>query len=180
MAKQADNIRKYYKFSVLIFALFLQGCSSTGGLRIGNSLTLCCPGNYNDYVEYRVEVENLPLFLRGYVVSAFDTAFEELGLERNDQTSDLVVTLAYQHVNLNAEQQNINPFIRPETITEELSDIAVINITMRETATGMEVWEGTISRMHNVTPGEYMHEDRASTAFLNTFRDLLSDYPRRD
>ena len=179
MVTPTINTFKFFKITTLMFVLVLSGCSSSG-LRISNSLALCCPGNYNDYLEYRVEVENMPLFLRGYVISEFDTAFEELGLERNDQASDLVVTLSYQHVNLNVEQQNINPFIRPETITEELSYIAVIDISMRETSTGVEVWEGKISRMHNVTPGEYMHEDRARVAFLNTFRDLLSNYPRRD
>lgn len=171
------NILKYYKIAILIFVLILTGCAQSG-LRIGNSVTLCCPGSYNDYDAYRVELVNMPIFLRDYVVDEFDMAFQELGLERNDQFSDLVVTIAYQHVNLNSEQQDINPFFRPESITEELNYIAVIDISMRETSTGNQVWGGNINRIHTVTPGEYMHEDRARGAFRNTFRDLLSNYPR--
>ena len=173
------NILTNYKAAILIFILAFSGCSGSG-LRISNSLTLCCPGSYENYNAYRVELVNVPIFLRGYVVDEFDNAFQELGLERNDQISDLVVTIAYQHVNMNPEQQDINPFIRPESITEELNYIAVIDISMQETSTGNPVWGGTISRMHLVTPGEYMHEDRARAAFFNTFRDLLNNYPRND
>ncbi|HJN95324.1 MAG TPA: hypothetical protein QGF41_06410 [Gammaproteobacteria bacterium] len=173
------NILLNYKTTILIFILAFSGCSGSR-LRIGNSVTLCCPGSYENYDEYRVELVDVPIFLRDYVVDEFDRAFQELGLDRNDQSSDLVVTIAYEHVNLNPEQQDINPFVRPESITEELNYIAVIDISMRETTTGNQVWGGTISRMHFVTPGEYMHEDRARAAFLYTFRDLLNNYPIMD
>ena len=53
-------------------------------------------------------------------------------------------------------------------------------IAMRETATGDVVWAGEVSRLHTVYPGEYMHEGPAREAFLETFRDLLSHYPRPD
>ncbi|MFM1896518.1 MAG: hypothetical protein RLZZ385_1592 [Pseudomonadota bacterium] len=139
-----------------------------------------CPGNYNNYDAYGVEVVDMPLFLRDWVVDMFDSAFQEHGMERNDRINDLIVTLSYRHVNLNAEQQDINPFIRQESIEEELRYIAVVEISMRETATGTPVWSGEISRIHTVSPGEYMHEGPARVAFLETFRDLLSNYPSRD
>ncbi len=154
----------------------LNGCVQNG-MQIGNSLTLCCPGNYSEYEDYGVQVVDMPNFLRGYVVDEFDLAFQELGLERNDQINDLVVTLSYEHVNLNPEQQNIDPFFRSESITEELRYIAVIDISMKETSTDKMVWSGKISRIHVVAPGEYMHEERARGAFLQTFRDLLAGYP---
>ena len=65
-----------------------------------------------------------------------------------------------------------------ESMNVELDYIANIDITMRERAGGKEVWAGTISRIHSVQPGEYMHEGNARGAFLVTFRDLLSEYPR--
>jgi len=101
-------------------------------------------------------------------------------MERNDQINDLIVTLSYQHVNLNPEQEDINPFVRQESIDVELRYIAVINISMVETRTGDKVWAGQVSRIHTVSPGEYMHEGRARVAFLETFRDVLRSYPARD
>ncbi len=154
----------------------LSSCAQYG-LQIGNSLTLCCPGDYASYEDYGIRTADMPIFLQSYVISEFEAAFGELGMERNDQINDLIVTLTYEHVNLNAEQENIDPFFRSESITEELRYIAVIDITMRETATNKAVWGGKISRIHTVSPGEYMHEGRARGAFLETFRDLLISYP---
>ena len=161
---------------LIVFTLTLSSCAQNG-LQIGNSLTLCCPGSYQTYEAYRIETKNMPIFLQDYVVSEFEIAFNELGMERNDQINDLVVTLTYEHVNLNAEQEYIDPFFRSESITEDLRYIAVVDINMRETATNKSVWGGKISRIHTVSTGEYMHEGRARGAFLQTFRDLLTSYP---
>ena len=122
----------------------------------------------------------MPLFLSDWVVEMFDSAMQEKRLTRDDQINDLIITLSYRHVNLNPEQQDINPFIRPEAIDVELRYIAVVEISMRETATGQEVWAGEVSRIHTVTPGEYMHEGPARVAFQETFRDLLNSYPSPD
>ncbi len=167
------------KAALLLVVLFLTGCVQNG-LRIGNTVTLCCPGNYADYEAYGLQTENMPLFLRSWVVEMFDTSFQELGMERNDQINDLLVTLSYQHVNLDPETEDINPFVRQESIAVELRYIAVIDISMRETRTGEDVWAGQLSRIHTVTPGEYMHEGPSRVAFLETFRDLLSNYPGPD
>tara|TARA_R110001592_G_scaffold211099_1_gene462790 strand:+ start:33 stop:557 length:525 start_codon:yes stop_codon:yes gene_type:complete len=163
--------------ATLLFLTFLTACSSTEP-RIGNTVTLCCPGNYANYRSYGVEDAGVPIFMRDYVITEFDTAFQELGMTRNDGSGDIVVNLSYRHVNLDSEQQDIDPLMRVESMTVELRYIANIDISMRERAGGKIVWEGTISRIHTVQPGEYMHEEGASTAFLMTFRDLLTEYPR--
>ncbi len=167
---------KLSSLALVAIALTLSSCAQYG-LQIGNSLTLCCPGNYASYEAYGVRTENMPIFLQSYVINEFAAAFGELGMERNDQINDLIVTLTYEHVNLDAEQENIDPFFRSESITQDLRYIAVVDITMRETATNKPVWGGKISRIHTVSPGEYMHEGRARGAFLQTFRDLLTSYP---
>lgn len=162
--------------TALLCLMFLTACSSNAG--IGNTVSLCCPGNYANYHSYAIEDAGVPAFMRDYVITQFDTAFQELGMARNDGSGDIVVKLNYRHVNLDAEQQDIDPLMRVESMTVELRYIANIDINMRERVGGKRVWEGTISRIHSVAPGEYMHEEGASTAFLATFRDLLTEYPR--
>ena len=161
---------------LLVLAMALSGCVEIG-LKIGNNLTVCCPGNYAEYSSYRLQTENMPVFLSSWVVDMFDSAFAERGMQRNDQENDLVVTLSYNHVTLIPEQANIDPFVKQASTDVELRYIAVINISMRETRTNEEVWAAQVSRIHTVSPGEYMHEGRARTAFLDTFRDVLTDYP---
>lgn len=158
--------------------IVLAGCAQNGA-QIGASPALCCPGDYANYATYGLETENMPLFLRDYVLAQFDAAFQAKGLLRNDRSNDLRVLLRYNHINLSPEQQNIDPFVRIEALTVELSYIAAIEIEMVETRSNELVWAGTISRIHRVTPGEYMHEERARPAFLQAFSTVLESYPAR-
>lgn len=161
---------------VISVSLILSSCAQTGG-QIGTSVDLCCPGDYNDYDDYGIATVDMPLFLRDYVVEEFEAAFAEKGLSRNDQINDLRVEMRYNHINLRQDQQDINPFVRVEMLTEELSYIAEIEIRMLETATRNPVWAGSISRIHHVTPGEYMHEGPARAEFGQAFRRMLENYP---
>jgi hypothetical protein len=156
--------------------ILITACTGNG-LKIGNNVSLCCPGDYQNYHSFGIVTEELPLFMRDYVVGEFTYALEERGLTRNDQINDLRVVLRYRHVNLNADQQYIDPFVPSETGNVELRYIANIDIVMKETATNKEVWAGHVHRIHTVSPGEYMHTPRAAAAFRETFRDLLQHYP---
>ena len=167
---------KVSRFLVVLFPVLLTSCVSNS-MQIGTNLTLCCPGNYSEYEEYGVTTRDIPLFLRDYLVAEFESAFSEKGLTRNDRANDIRVELSYNHVNLDSGQEDINPFVRIEAITEELSYIAQINIDIVETATGRSVWGGSVSRIHQVTPGEYMHEERARPAFRQAFLAVLTSYP---
>ena len=164
---------------VFAFASLLSSCAGITS-QIGSSPLLCCPGNYQNYTEYGLRTEGLPLFLRGYVVAEFERAFDEKGLSRNDQAHDIEVVLAYNHINLYPDQQDIDPFVRMESLNIELSYIAQINIEIAETATRKKVWAGAISRIHQVTPGEYMHEERARPEFYNAFAQVLENYPVKE
>jgi hypothetical protein len=172
--KKGNSLKAVFLTALLTV---LVSCAGSQGMKIGNTVTLCCPGDYATYKSYGIEAVTLPLFLRDYAVAQFDTAFQEKGLARNDQRSELIVNLAYRHVNLNPDQQTIDPFIRMESMNVELDYIAAIDITIRERSGGKVVWGGTVSRLHSVQPGEYMHQGAATAAFLETFRDVLSEYP---
>ena len=168
--------RRAYGLILLVLIVALSGCAQIG-LKIDNNLTVCCPGNYDEYSTYRLQTENMPQFLSSWVVDMFDATFAERGMQRNDQSNDLIVTLSYNHVTLIPEQAGINPFVRRSSPDVELRYIAVINISMRESRSNEEVWAAQVSRIHTVSPGEYMHEGGARNAFRETFRDVLIGYP---
>lgn len=161
----------------IIYLAMLSSCSLGDGTQIGTHLKLCCPGNYSQYTEYSLETRDMPLFLRDYVATEFDTAIQEKGLSRNDQINDLRIVLRYNHVNLFPAQQDIDPFVRRGSSTVELNYIATLEVEMYETSTAELVWAGSVSRIHSVVPGEYMHEDRAGPEFQTAFRKLLIGYP---
>lgn len=161
---------------VLGLSLLLISCAQTGG-QIGHSIHVCCPGNYAEYREYGIELREIPAFLSDYVVAEFDRAFQEKGLSRNDSRNQLRATLTYRHVNLNPEQEDIDPFERRIEEDVVLRYEATILVEIRESASGRVVYAGQINHLHSVTPGEFMHEERARPEFANAFRAMLSSYP---
>ena len=169
-------MKSVFRVSLILFALLLGACNQTGN-QIGSNMDFCCPGSYPEYEQYRLEFVDLPLFLRNYVDQEFEMAMLEKGLRRDDRINDLRVVLTYNHINLDPQQQEINPFERIESLNIELSYVAEIKVEMFETSTNNKVWGGSISRIHHVTPGEYMHEDQARPEFRNAFRELLAGYP---
>ena len=162
--------------TVLFITLTLAACA-TSSPQIGTSVTLCCPGNYSEYATYSLDTRDMPIFLQGYMLTEFEDAIREKGLYKADRNSDLEITLSYKHVSLDAEQQDIDPFIRMESINVELRYLAVIEINMVDRKTSQRVWAGEISRFHSVSQGEYMHEDAARPSFREAFLRVLENYP---
>jgi len=170
------SIGRQIKAVMLTCVMFLGACA--GDFRqIGYSTTYCCPGDYENYHAWGLEYQNMPVFLRDYVGEEFEQAFAEKGLIRNDRLNDIVVTLRYSHVNLNPEQELVDPFERRVEQDVRLRYAATIEIEMHETDSGERVWAGQINRIHSVLPGEYMHEDRARPAFRVAFTEALASYP---
>ncbi len=162
--------------TVFLIALTLAACASSSP-QIGARVTLCCPGNYADYATYSLDTQDMPMFLESYMLTEFEDAVREKGLYKGDRNSDLAITLSYKHISLDAEQQEIDPFIRMESINVELRYLAVIEINMIDRRTSERVWAGEISRFHSVSPGEYMHEDDARPSFREAFLTVLENYP---
>jgi hypothetical protein len=168
----------FKKIALSFFYLaILSNCSLGDGTQIGTHLKLCCPGNYSQYSEYSLKTQDMPLFLSDYVANEFDIAIQEKGLSRNDQMNDLKIVLRYNHVNLFPAQQDIDPFVRRGSSSIELNYIATLEVEMYESSTAELVWAGSVSRIHSVVPGEYMHEERARAEFQVAFRKLLKAYP---
>lgn len=171
------NSIRLTKVLLMALVMFLSACAQTGG-QIGHSVNLCCPGDYSEYKQYRLETQDIPAFLNNYVVTEFDNVFQEKGLLRNDNRNELRVTLTYKHINLNPEQEAIDPFERRLDDDVTLRYVASVVVDMHEASTGRLVWSGQINRIHTVVPGEYMHEDRARPEFSGAFREMLASYPR--
>lgn len=165
------------RWSALLAGLFLLAGCARDFMQIGAATTLCCPGDYDSYRAYTVVDDSMPVFLRDYVEEEFDAAFQEKGLVRNDRLNDVIVTLQYNHINLNPEQQDIDPFDGQIESDERLRYVARVDILVHETDSGKQVWGGRINRIHSVRPGSYMHEDRARPEFRAAFLEALESYP---
>lgn len=76
-------------------------------------------------------------------------------------------------MNLDPDQEQIDPFKRRIVDNMVLRYLANIIVEMRETNGGKLVWSGQINRIHSVLPRKYMHEEGARPAVRDAFTELL-------
>lgn len=57
---------------------------------------------------------------------------------------------------------------------------AEVRMEMNNSVTGERIWAGSMSRLHNVGPGAYMHEAPARKATREALLVLLADFPAVD
>ena len=55
--------------------------------------------------------------------------------------------------------------------------IAEVKVEMKNSVSGEVIWSGTMSRVHNVSEGSYMHDSPARVAMRNAFLEMFVDYP---
>lgn len=159
---------------VLLFflACLLAACqSNTGG--IGVSVTHCCPEAV--YRTFFSEIRDMPAFLEPLVKVNFDAAFAARGMVLDENHSDLRAVLRY-------EQEDLPRPSPPDEFEGQISPggnvryIARVRVDLFDTSTGEKVWAGSVQRIHDVDPGEYMHSGPASRAIFEAFVRLLDHF----
>ncbi len=158
---------------ILCFVVLVSACTSTGS-GITTTTNACCANA--DYQSFTVEAVDIPAFLGPLMVSNFSVAFASHGLQPVQQDGDLQVLLRYEQTDL-SESVEHDDFDERIEGGGEVRFIARMVVDMKDPATGDTVWSGSIQRIHDVSPGEYMHTGRASLALLEAFTLLLEDYP---
>lgn len=125
---------------------------------------------------FHVRADKIPAFLGPIIVSNFSVAMAEKGLQPVTSGGAAEVILRYEQDNL-LQQPDADSF--DEQMAQGGETRFVARIVAEVTASGGDtiVWRGSISRLHTVSPGEYMHTGRASVALLSAFRDMLESYP---
>ncbi len=92
-----------------------------------------------------------------------------------DEDPDLEVVLRY-------EQENLPQAERPDDFEGHISPggnfryVARVRVNVFDGTSGDLVFSGSVQRIHDVDPGEYMHTGNASLAIFQAFTRLLSDF----
>lgn len=159
--------------AVLVSLLVTTGCAVQRG-GITTATGVCCADP--TFETFEVVAQDIPAFLGPLMVSNFSVALAERGLAPVDSGGDVVVTLRY-------EQQDLSDPVDVDSFDERIESggdvrfIAKMVVEMRAAGSDEIAWSGTIQRVHNIGPGEYMHTGRASLALLESFMALLESYP---
>jgi hypothetical protein len=159
------------RFTFLIVLLFLAGCASTTG-DVGATVKTCCPGSQAQ--SFAIETRHVPPFLNKLLASNLSTVLAMKGLQPVEKEADLKVIVSY-------EQEDLAIAVRQNDFDERVSEggdvrfVAKIVVQMRDPM-GELVFDGSVQRIHEVSPGEFMHTGVASVAIFEAFQAMLADY----
>jgi hypothetical protein len=154
----------------------LAGCASPGD--VSHKLEYCCGTNEVPLSSYTIQLNDIPGFLVPYLRDELIAALAEKGMREVPSGGQANVSLTYSEIYPDAGQAVVDDgFGDPLATARSRQFVAVVTLEIRRAANGAEVLRGTLSRMHTVSVGEYMHE-RARTAIRAGFDRLLKRLPQ--
>lgn len=117
----------------------------------------------------------MPEFLKPLILANFDAALFSRGLVR-DEDSDLHAVIRYRQLDLS--EGSPSGASRKEQVSPggNVRFIARVEVDIFDSVTREPVFRGSIQRIHDVDPGEYMHTGQASGAIYEAFSQLLADF----
>ncbi|MFT7686237.1 MAG: hypothetical protein ACI9FB_001582 [Candidatus Azotimanducaceae bacterium] len=160
---------------MLIALLTLSGCVSDVS-NIDGNVTYCCADE--KYKTFVVNSKDIPNFLVSTMMSNFERAMEDRGFQSTDENADLQIELRFEQDNLSQIRES-DDFDERLGSGEGLRFIARVVVDIRSDNEDRVIWSGYIQRVHNVSPGEYMHTGKASNALLNSFAEILKSFPQK-
>lgn len=125
---------------------------------------------------FHVIAEQIPAFLGPIIVSNFNVAMAEHGMQPVSEDGDATATLRLEQIPMNEDRAR-DDFDESIDDGGETRFMARIVVELRAANDDKILWQGSIQRIHTVRPGDFMHTGPASVSFLEAFRELLDGYP---
>ena len=142
--------------------------------RLGRSDQQCCTATRAAFTNYRLDVQEMPGFLKPYVEDSLRAAMNETGLS---EAPDAVLVARVTFDQLEAEPAgHADDFEGHLEAGGGASFTARLTLRLVDTRTDTEVMRGALSRHHHVAPGDYMHDGRARLSMYEGFQDLLRPF----
>jgi hypothetical protein len=154
----------------------LAGCAASGD--ISHSMEFCCGPPGKPLTSYSLKLVNVPGFLVPYLRDELEAALVAKGLTHVNADPTAFVTLTYSEVYPDPEPLPDDGFADPMLTERSRRFIALVTLNIERADDGAEILRGTLSRMHTVTVGEYMHE-KARAPIREGFDQLLKPLPRK-
>ena len=156
--------------------LLLAGCATPGD--VSTSVNYCCGPPGKPVTSYSLKLVNVPGFLVPYLRDELEAALVAKGLTHVNADPTAFVTLTYSEIYPDPEELINDGFADPMLTQRSRRFIALVTISIQRADDGAEILRGTLSRMHTVSVGEYMH-DKAREPIREGFNQLLKPLPRK-
>jgi len=162
-------------FLALLVSLALASCGSLP--TVATSVDYCCQTGTEGIKTFRVEFENVPDFLKPMLRDEASIVLAAKGLDYVEGEAHALLSMKF--VNRTLDTTDAARDEAWETIAPGggVRFIAEVKVELQEIVSRDVLWRGTMSRLHNVYEGSYMHDAPARTAMRNALQTIFADYP---
>jgi hypothetical protein len=161
---------------MLAVLLLVAGCAGSSG--VSHKLEYCCGVAGAPLATYTLSLHDVPGFLVPYLRDELAVALLAKGMQPVETDPAALVTLTYSENYPDANDPLPDDgFSDPMLSTRPRRFIALVTLEIRR-ADGEAILRGTLSRLHTVSVGEYMHQ-RARVPIRAGFADLLKRLPQQ-
>jgi hypothetical protein len=168
-----DKSREYYANAHAVAAVLLMvalgGCASTRKLDVDVNEPIR-PARISSYT---VMIENLPGFLEPYFRDELIAALAARGAAEVSENGDAEFVLRFEQTPLGDEHPRSDQLGDAIATDEPTRFIARVELSVRLRGQRDAIRLGSLSRVHTVTTGGYMHQ-RARTQIRRGFEQLLA------
>jgi hypothetical protein len=169
-------VRRPLRWVGVVVVATLMGCASAGD--VSHKVDYCCGSDKQTPSSYTLQLSDMPGFLVPYMRDALTAALTAKGMREVPADGQAKVSLTYSEIYPDAGQPVVDDgFGDPLATARSRKFVAVVTLEIRRAADGAELLRGSLSRMHTVSVGEYMHE-RARSAIRAGFDQLLKRLPQ--
>lgn len=154
----------------------LAGCASAGD--VSHKVEYCCGPPGKALSSYSLKLVNVPGFLVPYLRDELEAALLAHGLTHVNAEPAALVTLTYSEIYPDPEELPDDGFGDPILRKQSRRFIALVTLDIQRADDGAEMLRGTLSRMHTVSVGEYMHQ-KARVPIRTGFDQLLKPLPQK-
>ena len=161
------------RLALAMVVVLLTACANTPQ-RIGLSDEQCCTATRAEFTSYRLDIGEMPKFLKSYVEDSLRAAMNKTGLSESNEAV-LVAEVTFAKIE-EPPPLHADDFEGHLEEGGEAAFSAQLKLRLVDSRTQTEVMHGTLTRHHHVTTGEYMHDGRARTSMLQGFSDLLRKF----
>jgi hypothetical protein len=163
-------------FSAALVVWLVAGCATPGD--VSSTVNYCCGPPGKPVTSYSLKLVNVPGFLVPYLRDELEAALVARGLTHVNADPTAFVTLTYSEIYPDPEELLNDGFGDAMLTQRSRRFIALVTINIQRAGDGAEILRGTLSRMHTVSVGEYMHE-KARGPIREGFDQLLKPLPRK-
>lgn len=145
---------------------------------VSSNVRYCCLPEVDAVSTYRIEFSAMPEFLKPMLRDEVSIALDQKAIRYTESEAAAVLTMTFVNTPIppiaGAEADEAWGNIAPGGIARFN---AVVEMELRNAVTRELLWAGSMSRLHSVGPGSYMHEAPARRAIRNALLVLFEGLP---